>query len=211
MTKQSPNMKLSRTPGGKPKTALLSFGDLSWNIADGLLYAKGLNEFGDEEVFLIGGKFFDNFKQGDAGRKIELGVSETAIKWRYVAIGDEPDFEWTDLIKLSELTGEDGREIIISSNETHILWKYEGDEEYNELLEKHPTGYSNINVPESKEISKLLVSDMGHLEGVETRNKPAGSHGGPKIVVLTQTEFDQLNPPEHDTLYFIKDYILKEL
>lgn len=85
---------------------------------------------------------------------------------------------------------------------------------------EHPTGFQSIEISESVEISKLLVTDEGHLEGVETRPRPEnggnGGNGGAvlgdiRLVVLTQSEFDELDPPADDTLYFIKEYILKEL
>ncbi len=206
MTKQSPNMKLSRTPGGKPKTALLSFGDLSWNIADGILYGKALDENGDEIIVAIGGKFFEDLKdhgepadgrevvlgrnethiqwryddqeqykdlvpldelRGQDGKEIELSVSETHIVYRYLPEGD-----WLNLIALDQIKGDDGREIILSSNQTHIIWKYEGEEEFRDLMEKHPTGFSSqphepltgLHV-----ISQIKVSDKGHVTGIVTR------------------------------------------
>jgi len=209
MTDQSANMKLSRIPGKKPQKALLPFGQLAWNIADGTLYGKALNENGEEIIVAIGGKIFEEINEkgppedgkevvlgksethihwkyqgdeeyselvsldelrGDDGKNVELGVSETHIQWRYTA---EEASEWTNLLALEDIKGEDGREIILSSNETHIIWKYQGDQEYQNLIEKHPTGFSNQpNEPLTglTVISQIVVSEKGHVVGVVTRD-----------------------------------------
>lgn len=49
---------LSRQKGIKPLRAALAFGRLGYNIADNVLYAKGIDENGHEKVFAIAGKRF---------------------------------------------------------------------------------------------------------------------------------------------------------
>ncbi len=48
-------IKLSRIRGRVPRVSMLNFNEFSWNIADGILYGKGLDEFGAEVIIAIGG------------------------------------------------------------------------------------------------------------------------------------------------------------
>ena len=73
---------------------------------------------------------------GTDGREIELGLSATHVRWRYV--GET----WVDLVPLSSLVGPagangtngtngtngvDGREIELGLSATHVRWRYVGD------------------------------------------------------------------------------------
>ncbi len=48
-------IKLSRSKGMAPKPTMLKFDEFSWNIADGILYGKGLDDTGNEVIIKIGG------------------------------------------------------------------------------------------------------------------------------------------------------------
>ena len=68
------------------------------------------------------------------GREIELQKNDTHIQWRYK---DEGDDAWQDLIKISDITGQDGtdgREIEIQVNDGYIQWKYTDDNDWNNLI-----------------------------------------------------------------------------
>lgn len=47
---------LSREKGAVPKRSMLDFEDLAWNIADGKLFGKALDESGNEVIVQIGGQ-----------------------------------------------------------------------------------------------------------------------------------------------------------
>ena len=55
MTNALTTIKLSRIPGNIPRVSMLGFNEFSWNIADGILYGKGLDEHGYEIIIAIGG------------------------------------------------------------------------------------------------------------------------------------------------------------
>jgi hypothetical protein len=82
-------------------------------------------------------------QDGEDGREIELSVSATHIRWRYVG-----DASWINLIALSQLQGppgqngnngqdgdegQDGREVELGTSATHIQWRYVG-ESWNDLI-----------------------------------------------------------------------------
>ncbi len=46
---------LSRVKDAVPKRSMLDFDDLAWNIADGKLFGKRLDESGNEQIVEIGG------------------------------------------------------------------------------------------------------------------------------------------------------------
>ncbi len=54
--RQKINIKLSRTQEVIPHTSMLKFDELAWNIVDGILYGKGLDEENKEIIIEIGGK-----------------------------------------------------------------------------------------------------------------------------------------------------------
>ncbi len=82
------------------------------------------------------------FQAGTDGREIELNVSDTYLRWRY--LGDQT---WTNLIPLSALAGPpgqdgqdgqpgtDGREVEFSYNAENLLWRYVGDQDWQILFD----------------------------------------------------------------------------
>ncbi|MCR4633122.1 MAG: fibronectin type III domain-containing protein [Erysipelotrichaceae bacterium] len=73
---------------------------------------------------------------GEDGREIQLDVDEEEgfIRWRY-----EGESDWTDLISLEELRGEEGKaareiELQFDPKKRAVMWRYEGDEEWSELF-----------------------------------------------------------------------------
>ncbi len=93
--KPKPNLtaKLSATTGVKPKPAMLKFGQTAWNIKDGTLYGKKLDDDDKEKIVAIAGKgfleeFFDN---------IMFSANETHVIWKYI---DEENHAWRELIDL---------------------------------------------------------------------------------------------------------------
>lgn len=75
---------------------------------------------GGQKFILLNGRGADGLN----GREIELQKSATHIQWRYAG-----DAEWTNLVALSEITGDpgaDGQEIELQTTETHIQWRHIG-------------------------------------------------------------------------------------
>ncbi len=129
--KHSPvlSAKLSRTPGVKPQPAMLKFGETAWNIADGTLYGKVLDEDQNEIIIPIAGNGLIEWLKEALFNEIEIAANQTHIIWKY-ANSDE----WNDIVALEDISGVDGREIILSASETHITFKYEGDSEFQNLV-----------------------------------------------------------------------------
>lgn len=165
-------LKLSRKKGNWPRTSLLSFAQLSWNIADGILYAKALDDSGNEIIVPIAGKNYQELSDQEEpkdGREVEIRATETHLQYRYL-----PDANWINILDLNDIRGTDGREVILSSDDTSILWQHEGDSEWNVLMDKHPTGFENqpTQADPGQYITQVLVSDKGHVIGVVTNETP---------------------------------------
>ncbi len=133
MRKHLPEIKLSRQKGVRPKKSLLNFDSLAWNIADGILYGKGLDDEGSPLIIPIGGKGFWEMLKAGYPREIELSASETHIVWR-LKTQEETELPWINLVALEDLKGDDGKQVIIGKNLTHILWKYQGEDVWHELM-----------------------------------------------------------------------------
>lgn len=121
--------KISRTPGVKPMPAMLKFGETAWNIADGTLYGKVLDNDQNEIIIPIAGNGLIEWLKDALFNEIEIAANQTHIIWKY-ANSDE----WNDIVALEDIAGVDGREIILSASETHITYGYEGDSEFQNLV-----------------------------------------------------------------------------
>ena len=64
-------------------------------------------------------------EQGNAGKKVEIQKTDTAIQWKY-----DEDAEWQTLVELSALkgaTGDNGKSVKIAVNDNNIQWRYTDD------------------------------------------------------------------------------------
>ena len=64
---------------------------------------------------------------GEDGREVEFRKTSTHIQWRYVDANQGVDANWTNLVALSEIQGDegtDGKEVEFRKTSTHIQWRY---------------------------------------------------------------------------------------
>ncbi len=85
--------KISSTPKVRPKPAMLKFGETGWNIKDGTLYGKKLDDDDKEQIVAIAGKgFLEEFFE-----KIVFATNETHIIWKYI---EEDEDSWRELVEI---------------------------------------------------------------------------------------------------------------
>ncbi len=89
---------LSRVKGTKPKLSMLDFDDLAWNIADRKLYAKALDEDGNEQIVEIGGQTEPSEPGVEiiALNNIDGGFSNSAYLISQSISGGYPNSTFTD-------------------------------------------------------------------------------------------------------------------
>ena len=73
---------------------------------------------------------YEEWLESIRGDSVMLQVSNGNIQWKYSA-----DSNWTNLISLTELTGQDGKEVEFSATLTHVVWRYAGESTWNNLFE----------------------------------------------------------------------------
>jgi len=91
-----------------------------------------------------------NGTNGVDGREVEFRTTDTYIQWRYVDATQGEEENWTNLVELELLKGddgengtngaqgapgEDGREIEIQTDENTVSWRYEGETEWQVLID----------------------------------------------------------------------------
>ncbi|MBE6142920.1 MAG: hypothetical protein E7177_02895 [Erysipelotrichaceae bacterium] len=75
---------------------------------------------------------YEEWLESIKGDSIELIIKDNSIKWKY-----KNSSNWTELISLTELAGQngiDGREVTFQVSEDHIQWKYVDDTSWTNLI-----------------------------------------------------------------------------
>ena len=104
---------------------------------------------------------YEEWLESIKGDSISLRVNSGNIEWKYTQATN-----WTSLISLQELTGNDGRKVELNSSTTHVMWRYEGDSNWTNLFEI-PAGNAGLSAYEVAKEAGFTGSETDWLNSLK--------------------------------------------
>jgi hypothetical protein len=182
-------IKLSKIPGKVPRPSMIDLNEFVWNVKDGVLFGKGLDENDKEVIVQIGGgavsqKSHTRLHQVDSIEDHSLAREQDFGKFfRMNPYTGRPELITnTRVIRVEELPeqGENNTIYVYNSG----LWHF--NEEWTLIIFKytHPSGF--FNQPSEplggfEVIAQVGVTDEGHVSGHIRRTLPHIKYG--KIIL----------------------------
>ena len=171
----------------------------------------------DETVAPV--EFLSVGPKGPKGQEVELQRTATHVQWKY-----DNEGSWTDLVPLEDITGPKGIQGIpgtpveLQASGTHLQWKYNTDSTWTDIV-----SLEDLRGPQGIQGVQGLKGDTGDqgepgivsgetpptdtsvlwLDTEDEAQNAVSSTDIDLIVKITQSDYDELDPPDSRTFYII--------